>query len=99
MPQHLVSAADGQHRNPIFNCSLQFGCFSAIEILQQDFLLKILTAANEDEVILGSIQHFSDRHTFGHDVDAAPVQALFHTENIATVTIEVQNIRVEVTDL
>ena len=60
LPQHLIAAADGEHRKPIFNCGNELLRLFSAKIRHQHLLLKVLPAADEKQIVFGSFQLLTD---------------------------------------
>ena len=70
LAKHLIASADCEEGLFIFHSRADLCCFSGPQVFQKDFLFKILTSANEEDIIAVCIQRFSDRAAFYIDLDS-----------------------------
>ena len=96
MPQQLIAPADTQERNPILNGRFPVFLFLSA-VFQQQGLLKVLSAADKEEIISGKIHGITDVFLIYNAVDPSPFQTFPQAEDIAPVPIQIQNIRIQVT--
>ena len=92
LAQHLISAADSEHRDAVFDGGLKFGGLLALEIVHQNLLLKVLPAADKNQVAVLCNEFRPDRNRENISLHAAPFQPPLHTKNVSTVAVEIQNV-------
>ena len=97
IPQHLISAADGENGFPIFDGRDKAFIFTSVQIFKKDLLLKVLTSAKEEQIKLRKRLRFADREICDRNINSTPHEPVFYADNIARVPIEVQNIGVQMT--
>ncbi len=69
------------------------------EIAQQHLLLEVLSAADEENVVLVHIERLTDRALVHIDADAAALQTALHRDNVAPVTVQIENVGVKMADI
>ena len=99
MSHHLIAAADAQERFSVLNRTSDLVRLAGLQIAQQNFLFKILSASDEKQIVRGQIPVLPDFQLVHMRFNAAPFQTLFHTADIAAVTIQIQYLRIEVADV
>lgn len=99
LAKHLIASADCEEGLFIFHSRADLCCFSGPQVFQKDFLFKILTSANEEDIIAVCIQRFSDRAAFYIDLDSPILHTTFHCDDIAPVSIQIKDVRIEMTDI
>src|SRR5829696_1870513 len=94
----LVPAADPEDDAPVLDDGPQVGALLAGEVLDEERLLPILTAAEEEEVAAGGVYALAEANV--HDLHgyAAPLAALLYGDDVPAVAVEVHHVRVEVVD-
>ena len=95
----LVAAADAQEGLAVGHGGLDVRALAAAQIVQQQALLEVLAAADEEDVVLAQRPALAQRQLGDGAAYAAPGQALLHTQDIAPVAVEVQHVGVKVADL
>ena len=99
LTKHLIASADCQEDLFIFHGCADLCCFSGSQVFQKDFLFKVLTSADEEDIITVCIQRLSDRAAFYIDLDSTILHTAFHCDDIAPVSIQIKDVRVEMTDI
>ena len=97
--EQLVSAADAQKRLAVFGRRADVRGPAGAEIRQEHRLLKILTSADKKQVVGRQIVPYAQRELGDLKADAPPFQPAAHAQDIAPVSVEIQHIRVQMTDL
>ena len=92
LAQHLISAADGEHRHAVFNGGLQLGGLFTLQIVHQDLLLKVLPAADEEQITVLRGKFHPDGNRDNVRLHPAPFQPPLHTQDVSAVAVEVQNV-------
>lgn len=92
----LIAAADAEEGGPVLGCGADVRALAATQVLQQQALLKVLAAADEEEVKAAQRPALAYRQLRYRAAYAAPLQALFYAQHVAPVAVEVQHIGVEV---
>ena len=98
MAHELVAAADAQKGRSVLRRGADVRALAAAQVLQQQPLLEVLAAADEEQVEVpqpAALAYGQLRHSAAY---AAPLQALFYAEHVAPVAVEVQHVGVEVAD-
>ena len=102
LAQQLVAAADGEHRGVVLDEAGELAglgvCPSCPEVVEQGALVEVLAAADEEEVELGQVGMVSHAHAGDARLDAAPLAALLQGDGVAPVPVEVQHIRIQMTN-
>ena len=65
----------------------------------QHLLLEVLSAADEENVVLVHIERLTDRALVHIDADAAALQTALHRDNVAPVTVQIENVGVKMADI
>lgn len=98
LSKHLIAAADGEDGETILNGRPDFTVLAALQIRQKYFLLEILTSADKQEIKIAQMQDVTDHDTGNLRVNAAPLQTLLHADDVSAVSVQVQYVRIEMTD-
>ena len=69
-----------------------------VQVLQQHLLFKVLPAADEDEIIARETFRRADGHFGDLRAEAAPAESLRQAADVAPVAVEIQYIRIKMTD-
>ena len=94
--QHLVTSADTQKCFSILHRGPDRAALSSPQIAKEYFLLKVLPSADEEQVKLRKVRIIPDPDAGYAAGDTARLQALLHAQNIPSVPIQVQHLRIEV---
>ena len=98
LTEHLVAAADGEKHLLFFNSGADVLALPEARS-QQHLLLEVLSAADEENVVLVHIERLTDRALVHIDADAAALQTALHRDNVAPVTVQIENVGVKMADI
>ena len=93
--EDLITAADGQERLVVLDGRLDVRLLVPVRVRQKHILLEVLTSADEEEVVLARVQVVSHGEPRHFAVDASPLQAFLHAEDVARVAVQIQKIGVQ----
>ena len=99
MAHHLVAAADREKHDAVARRRADLSVAAAVEVVEQDLLLKILAAADKDDVIARERGRRAEGHLGHLGAEAAPDKALLHTADVAAIAVEIQDIGIQMADL
>ncbi len=99
LSQHLISAADGQNTDAVLDGRAEGFRLPGTQIGQKHLLLKVLSAADQQQVAACEVELFADPHPLNGRVDASPGKAPAHAEDIAGITVQIQDVGIEMTDI
>ena len=99
LAEHLVAAADGEKHLLLLNSGADVLALAGGEVAQQHLLLEVLSAADEENVVLVHIERLTDRALVHIDADAAALQTALHRDNVAPVTVQIENVGVKMADI
>ena len=92
--QHLISATDAQERLVSLNGFNDLFILAVLQVRQQSFLFEVLSATDEEQIKVLQVDIRSDRHLCHLTADTTPFQAFLQADDIAPVTIQIQDIRI-----
>lgn len=95
--KQLVAAADGRKHAAILDVGRELRALGE-QVLAHDALLAVRATADEDDVHVREARAVIDVDLPDLAADAAPLQALPQHEDVAAVSVEVQQLRVEMRD-
>ena len=98
MSHHLIAAADTQKCPSVFQRRPYIRAFLCAQILQQYLLIEILSSANEEKVISSQAIWVPQFYIVYSASDSAPFQPLLQAEDVTSVSIQVEHVRIEVAD-
>jgi hypothetical protein len=98
VPDQLVSPADGKHDGPGLGSVAQSGSLHAAQIRRREALLAVF--APTDKVQIADIGTDGVTKTHLHDlrVNATPFGPPHQRHDVAAVAVQVEQIRIEMTD-
>ena len=85
--QHLKAAADGQEGDPVLNGGDNLPVLAPVQILQQHLLLKVLPAADKNQVKACKAGPGADGQFGDAGVYTPPLQALGQADHVAPVAV------------
>ena len=97
--EHLIPAADGKNGFAVLDGGFQLAVLSAAEIGEQNLLLKVLSAADEDEIESRKVRRIAGADLGDLGLESAPLQTAAEAQDVAAVAVEVQEIGIQVADL
>ena len=97
MSQQLIAAADSKHDLAVLYSIMNLLTLMIIEIIIEQILLIILSAAHEDDIIFASIVALPDRNRLDLAFNTTPDAAALQRYKIAPISIEIKQIRIEMT--
>ena len=95
--EQLVAATDGRKHAAILDVGRELRALGE-QVLAHDTLLAVRATADEDDVHVREARAVIDVDLPDLAADAAPLQALPQHEDVAAVSVEVQQLRVEMRD-
>ena len=87
--EHLITAADGEHGNPVLNGGSDFFAFAALQVGKQDLLFEILSATDENEVAVRKVQTVADLTALHFRLDSPPGEPFLYTDDIPAIPVKV----------
>ena len=97
MAEQLVAAADGRKHAAILDVGRELRALGE-QVLAHDALLAVRATADEDDVHVREARAVIDVDLPDLAANAAPLEALPQHEDVAAVSVEVQQLRVEMRD-
>ncbi len=95
LAQHLVAATDRQHHGAVCHCTADLLVLAPVQILQQYLLLKVLAAADKQQVVLGMVKGVAYGDLVYRHLDSPLPTAILQAHNIASIAVQIQQIRVQ----
>ncbi len=95
---HLVSAANAKKDLIRFDGVFYGLTLQRYEVLSENILFRILSAAEKNQIISIRIEVFTDRHRFNSAVDSAQNGASKKRLQIPPIAVQIQKIGVEMTN-
>ena len=97
MAKQLVAAAHGQKHAAVLHEGGELGLLGE-QVVAHDLLLAVRAAADERDVHAVNAGPVVDMHLVDLAADAAPGKALAHHQDVAAISVEIEQLRIEVRD-
>ena len=85
--EKLEAATYGKYHGAVFDFALYLLVRAGAEILQDKGLLKILTAADKNYIVIVFIQQFGRIKAIGHTINIPPFNSLLKAEDVARIAV------------